>query len=111
MTAAPPPSSAYLRSGLIELAALALAREPAYGYQIRRVMADHGLVVHEGTLYPLLHRLEQRGLLSGHSTPASRGRPRRLYELTPAGRDALVSLVHQWRYLNAALSSIVGGPS
>ena len=52
-----------MRRGIFQLAVLSLLMEPAYGYQIGRHLSEQGLAVEEGTLYPLLRRMEEQGLL------------------------------------------------
>lgn len=78
-----------LFAGLIPLHILHHAGEkPIYGLWIIEELARHGYKLSAGTLYPLLHRLEKRGLL--HSAPQRAGpRMRRVYKITPAGRRAL----------------------
>jgi len=78
-----------LYSGLIRLHILHHASEkPVYGLWIIEELGRHGYRLSAGTLYPLLHRLEKRGLL--RSTPAgAERRLRRLYRITSAGREAL----------------------
>jgi len=78
-----------LYSGLMRLQILHHAAEkPVYGLWIIEELGRHGYRLSAGTLYPLLHRLEKRGLLQ--STPAGAGRrSRRVYEITPVGREAL----------------------
>lgn len=78
-----------LYSGLIRLHILHHASEkPVYGLWIIEELARHGYKLSAGTLYPLLHRLEERGLLKSSQERAGR-RSRRLYEITPEGRTAL----------------------
>lgn len=78
-----------LYSGLIRLHILHHASEkPVYGLWIIEELGRHGYKLSAGTLYPLLHRLEKRGLLESTSERVGR-RSRRLYEITPEGRTAL----------------------
>ena len=64
------------------------AEEPVYGLGMISELARHGYRLSPGTLYPLLHDLERRGYLAGENH-AGRGRPRRYYTITPAGREVL----------------------
>lgn len=78
-----------LYSGLIRLHILHHASErPVYGLWIIEELGRHGYKLSAGTLYPLLHRLEKRGLVESTSERVGR-RSRRLYEITPEGRTAL----------------------
>lgn len=78
-----------LYSGLIRLHILHHASEkPVYGLWIIEELGRHGYKLSAGTLYPLLHRLEKRGLVESISERVGR-RSRRLYEITPEGRTAL----------------------
>ena len=52
-----------LRRGVVVLATLSQLREPRYGYALRQALAEHGMAIEEGTLYPLLRRLETQGVL------------------------------------------------
>jgi DNA-binding PadR family transcriptional regulator len=80
-----------LYSGLIRLHILHHAREkPVYGLWIIEELGRHGYKLSAGTLYPLLHRLEQRGLLKSTTERVGR-RVRRVYALTPTGRRALMA--------------------
>lgn len=90
------PGMTELRRGVLVLAALSLLREPQYGYSLRQALADSGMPVEEGTLYPLLRRLESQGLLAsewdtGHSPP------RRYYQLSKQGKQTLAALSTAWR--------------
>jgi DNA-binding PadR family transcriptional regulator len=85
-----------LRRGALVLAVLSRLRSPQYGYSLRQALADGGMPIEEGTLYPLLRRLEAQGLLAsewntGHSPP------RRYYRLSSAGERTLAELAEAWR--------------
>jgi DNA-binding PadR family transcriptional regulator len=78
-----------LYSGLIRLHVLHhAARGPVYGLWMIRELGRHGYRIGPGTLYPLLHRLEQKKYLTSKADRTG-GRPRRSYAITPAGRRAL----------------------
>jgi PadR family transcriptional regulator PadR len=96
-----------LRRGCLVLAALAALRTEQYGYTLRKALADLGLDMDEGTLYPLLRRLESQGLLSSQWREEDK-RPKRFYKLSPAGRQALTALVEDWRALDQSLDNILG---
>jgi DNA-binding PadR family transcriptional regulator len=84
-----------LRRGIVVLAVLSQLDEPQYGYSLMRVLADRGLEIEEGTLYPLLRRLEKRKLLQSE-WQVGESRPRRYYKISPLGVDVLTKLVQEW---------------
>jgi PadR family transcriptional regulator, regulatory protein PadR len=90
-----------LRRGLIVLAVLSQLRETQYGYSLKQSLADRGLDVEEGTLYPLLRRLESQGLLKSEWQVEDAARPRRYYRISPDGLEVLTRLTMEW-------SSMVG---
>ncbi|HRD27132.1 MAG TPA: helix-turn-helix transcriptional regulator [Caulobacter sp.] len=101
---------AQLLKGLAELALLSLlAERPCYGLEILdRLRRDAGLEVAEGTIYPLLHRLERAGLAaSDWRLEADGARPRKYYALTAAGRDELAAQTAEWRRLSAGLGAFL----
>jgi DNA-binding PadR family transcriptional regulator len=84
-----------LRRGMIVLAVLSQLREEQYGYSLLKLLSDQGLEVDQGTLYPLLRRLESQGLLSSDwNTEGSR--PRRYYVISPEGQKVLPRLKEEW---------------
>lgn len=85
-----------LRRGALVLAALSRLRAPQYGYSLKQALAEGGMPVEEGTLYPLLRRLESQGLLASHWDTGT-APPRRYYRLSPEGEDALAALTAAWR--------------
>jgi DNA-binding PadR family transcriptional regulator len=87
-----------LRRGVIVLAILSQLRKEHYGYSLREQLAGKGLEVHEGTLYPLLRRLEAQGLLDSR-WQIGEGRPRRYYRISSKGRDALGKMKREWSSL------------
>jgi DNA-binding PadR family transcriptional regulator len=99
---------AELRRGLVQIAALSLLRERLYGYQLVKVLANAGLETEEGTLYPLLRRLEGQGLLQAEWDTGG-SRPRKYYVLSEAGREALPQLESMWNEIVAAVGGILAG--
>ena len=87
-----------LRRGVLVLAVLAQCREVQYGYSLKQRLGAAGLEINEGTLYPLLRRLEGQGLLASE-WQVTEDRPRRYYRLSPAGAAVLDRLVLEWREL------------
>ena len=95
-----------LRRGALVLAILAQLARERYGYELREALAEHGLLVPEGTLYPLLRRLENQGwLVSRWDTSGSR--PRRYYRISAAGRKALAVARREWSDLSDALKRLL----
>jgi PadR family transcriptional regulator PadR len=95
-----------LRRGCLTLAVLAQLRSEHYGYTLRKALADLGLDIDEGTLYPLLRRLEVQELLTSEWREEG-GRNKRFYRLSPEGRQMLKQLLAEWNGLNTTLSRIV----
>ena len=87
-----------LRRGVLVLAVLAQCREVQYGYSLKQQLNASGLEINEGTLYPLLRRLEGQGLLASE-WQVTEDRPRRYYRLSPTGAAVLDRLVLEWRDL------------
>jgi len=87
-----------LRRGVVVLAVLSKLRRSEYGYSLRQALADKGMPIEEGTLYPLLRRLEDQGLLTSEWRIED-GPPRRYYTLSGDGRALLKSLSGTWREL------------
>lgn len=85
-----------LRRGALVLGVLARLRTPHYGYSLRQALADSGMPIEEGTLYPLLRRLESQGLLASEWS-IQHAPPRRYYRLSPEGESALLTLASVWR--------------
>ena len=82
------------------------AESEQYGYTLRKALADHGLAIDEGTLYPLLRRLESQGLLVSEWREEDK-RTKRFYRLSPQGRQILKQLLGEWTRINASLSRIL----
>ncbi len=95
-----------LRRGSLGLAVLARLRVERYGYTLRQALADDGLDMEESTLYPLLRRLEAKGLLVSEWREEEK-RKKRFYVLSAAGEDMLRRLVSEWRTINASLERIM----
>jgi PadR family transcriptional regulator PadR len=95
-----------LRRGVLQVAVLALLRKRTYGYDLLRVLAERGLEAEEGTLYPILRRLETEGLLlSEWDTTGSR--PRKYYRITDTGGAALAALAAEWSRVDESLRSVL----
>lgn len=95
-----------LRRGSLILAVLAELRQEQYGYTLRKALAGHGLAIDEGTLYPLLRRLETQGLLASQWREEDK-RNKRFYQLSPEGAQILEQLSAEWRAINGSLDQIL----
>lgn len=95
-----------LRRGSLTLAVLAALREERYGYTLRKALADLGLEIDEGALYPMLRRLESQGLLASEWREEER-RNKRFYRLSPEGHAVLARLIDEWRAINGSLDRIL----
>jgi PadR family transcriptional regulator, regulatory protein PadR len=95
-----------LRRGCLILAVLAELRTEQYGYTLRKTLADHGLAIEEGTLYPLLRRLESQGLLVSRWQEEDK-RNKRFYRLSPEGKLILKQLAAEWKRINSSLDQIL----
>ena len=98
--------------GHLEMIVLAaLADGPAHGYaviqEIRR-RSGGAFDLPEGTIYPVLHRLEQSGVLASQWTTGDTGRQRRVYSLTRSGRRALSDQQALWRRFASAVNGLLG---
>jgi len=104
------PDRAQLLKGLAELALLSALRERAhYGLEILdRLRGEAGLGLAEGTIYPLLHRLERAGLTKAEwRIEADGARPRKYYALTAKGRGELDSQAADWRRISGGLTAFL----
>ena len=95
-----------LRRGVVVLATLSQLRTQRYGYELRQALADRGMPIEEGTLYPLLRRLEGQGLLTSE-WKIEEGPPRRYYSLNADGRKLLKKLTGSWQGMNAAMDRLL----
>jgi len=95
-----------LRRGFLIVAVLAQLRKEHYGYTLRKDLADLGLEIDEGTLYPLLRRLETQELLTSEWREEN-NRKKRFYRLSPDGRQILKQLLTELEKINSSLNRIV----
>ena len=95
-----------LRRGTLILAVLGALRTEKYGYTLRSELAELGVEIDEGALYPMLRRLETQGLLTSEWREDAK-RQKRFYRLSPDGAAALEKLSEEWRALNRSLDSIL----
>lgn len=98
-----------LLRGVLDLCLLAVMEEkPAYGYEMTKRLRARGLsIVGEGSIYPLLGRLEREGLVETYRAASDDGPPRKYYRPSPEGRRALAAGVSEWRAARDALDAVL----
>ena len=95
-----------LRRGVIILAVLSQLSELQYGYSLITQLSELGFAVDQGTLYPLLRRLEDRGLLESEWV-VSESRPRRYYKISPTGEKVYTDLKNEWQELVKTMQEVI----
>ena len=101
---------AQMRKGILEYCLLSiLSRQDAYASEIISELKSARMIVVEGTLYPILTRLKNQGLLSYRWEESSQGPPRKYYTITPRGEEALALLDEAWEELIGQISAIRHG--
>lgn len=100
-----------LLKGVLDVCLLALVAErPRYGDELVGQLAARGLdLVAEGSIYPLLGRLQRDGHVEGYLVPSAAGPARKYYRITPAGEVHLAAGVAEWRTFATAVGRVVGG--
>jgi len=84
-----------------------LSVQPAYGYEITARLRDQGFSdIAEGTVYALLVRIEQRGLVDAEKTPSEKGPPRKVYSLNAQGQEYLEEFWRTWNFLAEQLEQL-----
>ena len=98
--------------GNVETLLLAILQSgPSYGYAIVKDLNDVAegiLSLGEGTIYPVLHRMEEKKLISARWSEAENGRQRKYYRLAPKGRKALTDNRVQWQMLSEVMEKLLG---
>ena len=95
-----------LRRGSLILAVLGQLKGEHYGYTLRKALAEAGVEIEEGALYPMLRRLESQGLLTSEWREEER-RNKRFYRLSDEGREVLERLIAEWSALNHSVDAIL----
>jgi PadR family transcriptional regulator PadR len=100
-------TKAQMRKGILEYCILSiLSRDSCYASDIIKELKEAKVIVVEGTLYPLLTRQKNAGLLSYRWEESQQGPPRKYYELTPEGKEYLKDLDNSWEELVASVNLI-----
>jgi DNA-binding PadR family transcriptional regulator len=95
-----------LRRGILVLATLSQLGEAKYGYALIEELSRRGLDIEQGTIYPLLRRLEEQGLLESEWNVEG-SRPRRYYQISPAGAELVDSLKEEWQQLVDVMDNLL----
>lgn len=101
-------TKAQMRKGILEFCILlVISRGKIYSSDILRALKEADLIVVEGTIYPLLTRLKNSGLLSYDWEESPLGPPRKYYSLTATGRKTLEQLMETWKALSDSIEQLV----
>ncbi|MEH7180610.1 PadR family transcriptional regulator [Neobacillus vireti] len=100
-----------LLKGILDGCVLAvIEKEPVYGYELSKKLQEFGLSdVSEGTIYPVLLRLQKNGLIRGEMRPSESGPNRKYYFLTNEGKEALDIIVSEWKQMVEPVNSLFKG--
>ena len=103
--------SSQLLKGVLEMCLLAIiAEEPSYGYEMARKLERRGLsLVGDGSIYPLLSRLQRQDLVEAYTVESAGGPPRKYYRLAEAGRRRLEEWTEEWRMLATGVDRVLTG--
>lgn len=102
-----------IKRGTLELLLLRLVRERrSYGYELSSDLSERSggwIDLKEGTLYPVLYRLEDQGLIAAEWDPPARGVPRKYYKITAKGRKRLDELTESWKTWVRVVNTVLDG--
>ncbi len=103
--------SSQLLKGVLDMCLLALiAEEPSYGYEMVDKLQRRGLeLVSEGSIYPLLSRLQKKGFIESYFVESTGGPPRKYYRIDAAGQRQLDEWSRQWRTLSRGVHEVLNG--
>jgi PadR family transcriptional regulator PadR len=103
--------SSQLLKGVLDMCLLSvISEEPSYGYEMARKLEDRGLpLVGEGSIYPLLSRLQRRGLIESYTVESKGGPPRKYYRIAEEGRNVLSAWVGDWHTVADGVNRVIGG--
>ena len=96
-----------LRRGTLILAVLSQLEQAQYGYSLKQILSERGVEINEGTLYPLLRRLEGQGLLESEWQVIDDTRPRRYYQISPAGTTIFANSTQEWQELTTTMNQLL----
>jgi len=95
-----------IRRGALVLSVLSQLAQEQYGYSLMQTLTAQGMEIDQGTLYPLLRRLEKQGLLKS-DWRVDGPRPRRYYVISRQGEDILNALTAEWRYVVDVMDTLL----
>ena len=100
-----------LLKGVLDMCLLSIiSEEPSYGYEMVHKLQDRGLqLVSEGSIYPLLSRLQKGGLLDGYLVQSTEGPARKYYRISPAGLRALSEWAAEWDAFRRGVQDVLDG--
>lgn len=103
--------SSQLLKGVLDMCLLALiAEEPSYGYEMVGKLQERGLtLVSEGSIYPLLSRLQRNRLVEAYFEESTEGPPRKYYRIRDKGRAELARWQEEWRALSVGVNAVLDG--
>ena len=105
-------NDSYMKKGSAEMIVLALVEDrDRHGYEIGKLIEERSggvLKFHIASLYPMLYKLEKRGLIEGRWVEKAGQRRKRFYRITPQGRQVLERQRNRWQEFMAALSRVAG---
>lgn len=98
-----------LLKGILECCVLSvIEKEPVYGYELSKKLQDSGLSnVSEGTIYPILLRLQKNKLIQGEMQPSPNGPNRKYYSLTEEGKTALEIITKEWEQIAKPVNTLL----
>ncbi|GER68287.1 PadR family transcriptional regulator [Weizmannia acidilactici] len=104
-------SRSQLLKGILDGCVLAvIEKEPVYGYILSKKLQETGLLdISEGTLYPVLLRLQKNGWIRGEMRPSDTGPSRKYYELTETGKAALDEITAEWQQISEPVNLLLKG--
>ncbi len=97
------------KKGVLDLCVLSMLKESdQYGYELANTLSEM-IQISDGTVYPILRKLAQDGLVTTYLQESQSGPPRKYYKLTGLGRKTLTALQQEWQSFSRAVNHIVGG--
>lgn len=100
------PFETEMNRGFLQVLVLVLLEKNMYGYAMVKQLEEKGYTLEENTLYPLLRRLEKKGLIKG-KWDVSEDRPRKFYIISKNGRDVRAELLKIWQRQNEILNHLI----
>ncbi|HEY5649869.1 MAG TPA: PadR family transcriptional regulator [Acidimicrobiia bacterium] len=103
--------SSQLLKGVLDMCLLAvISEQPSYGYEMVRKLSSRGLdLVSDGTIYPVLSRLQRGGLIDSYLEPSTEGPARKYYRITEAGTARLADWTNEWRTMSDGVEAVLEG--